>query len=133
MCQVCYVPSWLCAEFAMCRVVPQSLKRDPKGGNQKGSGNYVITQWQSGVKDKLILKYLNIDACGIGRVHNSWSSISNSVRDVRRTYIKVKMLTGTYVLQSNRSKFNKSEVSPICPLCKLAVRYIRYIGTRILR
>ena len=24
MCRVCYVPSWLYAEFAMCRVVPQS-------------------------------------------------------------------------------------------------------------
>ena len=26
MCRVCYVPSWLCAEFAMCRVVPQSFR-----------------------------------------------------------------------------------------------------------
>ena len=30
MCLVCYVPSWLRAEFAMCRVVPQSACRmDP--------------------------------------------------------------------------------------------------------
>ena len=86
----------------------------------------MITQWQSEAKDKSSLRYLNVNACDVGRVHNSWSSTSNSVRDVRRAHIKVRMLTGSYVLQTNRSKFNKSEVSPICPLCKLAPEDLRH-------
>ena len=93
---------------------------------KKGLNNYVITQWQSEARDKLTFKYLNTDTCGVGRVHNSWSSTSNSVRDVRRAHIKVKMLTGSYVWQSNRSKFNKYEVSPIFPLCKLAPENLRH-------
>lgn len=39
---------------------------------------------------------------------------------MRRAQVKVKMLTGSYILQSNRSKFNKYAVSDTCPLCKCA-------------
>ena len=43
-----------------------------------------------------------------------------------RANIKVKTLTGFYVLQSNHSKLNKSEVSPICLICKLAPEDLRH-------
>jgi hypothetical protein len=29
------------------------------------------------------------------------------------------LLTGTYILQCNRSKFNQHEVNATCPLCQL--------------
>ncbi|MCW4345464.1 MAG: reverse transcriptase domain-containing protein, partial [Candidatus Thiodiazotropha endolucinida] len=87
---------------------------------KKGVDQYTKSQWQSEANEKSSLKYLNFAACGVGQVHNSWASTSNSVRDVRRAQIKVRMLTGSYVLQSNRAKFNKAEVSPACPLCKRA-------------
>ena len=38
---------------------------------KKGVDNYVITQWQSEAKDKSSLRYLNVNACDVGRVHNS--------------------------------------------------------------
>ena len=33
----------------------------------------------------------------------------------------MKILTGVYVLQYNRAKFNQHAVSPICSLCRAAV------------
>ena len=36
---------------------------------------------------------------------------------VSKAMIKVKLLLGIYILQSNRHKFNKYEVRPVCPLC----------------
>ena len=38
---------------------------------------------------------------------------------MRRGGIKARLLTGTYILQCNRSKFNQHEVSATCPLCQL--------------
>ena len=32
--------------------------------------------------------------------------------------MKNKVLTGTYILQTNRVKFNQNEVNPVCQLCK---------------
>ena len=32
--------------------------------------------------------------------------------------MKNKVLTGTYILQTNRAKFNQNEVNPVCQLCK---------------
>ena len=37
---------------------------------------------------------------------------------MRRASIKCRMTTGTYILQANRARFNKSDVDPTCPLCK---------------
>ena len=38
---------------------------------------------------------------------------------MRRGGIKARLLTGTYILQCNRSKFNQHEVNATCPLCQL--------------
>ena len=38
---------------------------------------------------------------------------------MRRGGIKARLLTGTYIFQCNRRKFNQHEVSATCPLCQL--------------
>ena len=40
------------------------------------------------------------------------------MRDALRVNTKVKLVTGTYILQSNRSTFNQNELSPLCLLCR---------------
>ena len=40
------------------------------------------------------------------------------VKDVPHIQTKVKILTGSYVLQVNRASFNQNQVSPTCLLCK---------------
>ena len=36
---------------------------------------------------------------------------------IKKAGFKAKLMTGTYVLQSNRAKFNQYSVDPTCPLC----------------
>ena len=50
-------------------------------------------------------------------MHQCWKSVDHNTRDVRRALIKVKILTGVYVLQYNRAKFNQHAVSSTCCLC----------------
>ena len=40
------------------------------------------------------------------------------LREVPRIAVHFKIVTGTYILQSNRSSFNQNEVDPTCLLCK---------------
>ena len=40
-----------------------------------------------------------------------------SNRDICRIPVKAKILTGTFILQSNRARFNQNEVDPTCQLC----------------
>jgi hypothetical protein len=44
----------------------------------------------------------------MGKTHIVWDSINNSVRDVRKAITKARMLTGTYMLQTLKSKFNQA-------------------------
>ena len=70
------------------------------------------------VKINLPLSYCDLSSLKIGTVHKLWSSIESNIKDVRRGGIKARLITGTYVLQSNTSKFNQHEVSSVCPLCQ---------------
>ena len=40
------------------------------------------------------------------------------VRDVARIQTKLRLVIGTYVLQTNRSAFNQNHISPVCLLCR---------------
>jgi hypothetical protein len=46
-----------------------------------------------------------------------WETAGYETVSVSKAMIKVKLLLGTYILQSNRHKFNRYEVRPDCPLC----------------
>ena len=55
----------------------------------------------------------------IGKIHRVWNSVRPNLQDVRRAHIKARVLTGTYILQSTKAKFNNQQVDPKCPLCRL--------------
>ncbi|CAC5378829.1 unnamed protein product [Mytilus coruscus] len=69
-------------------------------------------------QNKSTLSYCDLTSLKIGTVHKLWSSIESNIKDVHRGGIKARLITGTYVLQSNRSKFNQHEVSSVCPICQ---------------
>ena len=48
-----------------------------------------------------------------------WDSIQPNLQDVKRGHVKARLLTGTYMFQSTKFKFNSLEVDPKCPLCRL--------------
>ena len=37
---------------------------------------------------------------------------------MRLVEVKVKLITGTYILQVNKVTFNQNEISPLCLLCQ---------------
>ena len=63
------------------------------------------------------MSFLNVEGCSVGNVHPCWSTVDNTVMDVRRAVIKACILTGTYYLQADRDKFQKKGITSMCPLC----------------
>ena len=41
----------------------------------------------------------------------AWDSIQPNRQDVKRDHVKARLLTGTFILQSTKFKFNSSEVA----------------------
>ena len=61
----------------------------------------------------------------IGQVHMVWESIQPNLQDVKRGHVKARLLTGTYMFQSTKFRFNSSDVDPKCPLCRLGSKDLR--------
>ena len=71
-----------------------------------------------------------LDRCNIV-AHPVWDSVKSNRMDVTRVIIKARMLTGTYLLQTHRKKFNMDGVSDAtCPLCCLEDEDIVHMLTR---
>jgi hypothetical protein len=89
-------------------------------------------QWKSLIKSKIhsywistsseicnlysSLKYLQ-GSYKIGQCHPLATTISANMRDIIRIPIRLKIATGTYILQANRASYNRSQLNPICLLC----------------
>ena len=63
------------------------------------------------------LQYMDTTMFKPGTLHPIVDIDSPSSRDVTRLAVKLKMITGTYLLQSNRASFNQTAVDPRCLLC----------------
>jgi hypothetical protein len=53
------------------------------------------------------LGYLN------GKAHAALASVQTSARDIARLSVKLRLMTGTYYLQSNKAAFNQNMIDPI--------------------
>lgn len=71
----------------------------------------------SEARSKSSLKYINFTSLKFGTPHIVWQSAGSETMNIQKAMVKAKLLTGTYILQSNRHKFNQHEVKPDCPLC----------------
>ena len=48
------------------------------------------------------------------------------VSDVPRVHTKLKLVTGTYILQVNRVRFNQNEIDATCQICHQAVETLEH-------
>ena len=62
---------------------------------------YIRDSWLSSAEEKKSLSFLNVEDCSVGNVHPCWSTVDNTVMDVRRAVMKARILTGTYYLQAD--------------------------------
>ena len=76
-------------------------------------GKSIVTEARS----KSSLRYLNFEIFQIGRVHKLWTSVKYNQYSVHKAFVHVKLSVGTYILQSNKARFNQFQVSKLCPLC----------------
>ena len=77
---------------------------------------YALSQWMNTPKKSLI--YLNIESLRVEKVHQSWSSLPNDPVAVKRSIPKLRLLTGSYILQENRARFNQYNIVATCALCR---------------
>ena len=81
----------------------------------------ILSYWESQLQlegaQKSSLQNLDISKTSFRHPHAVWTTTSCEVKDVTKARVKAKLLTGSYPLQTNTAKFNKSEVDPTCKLC----------------
>ena len=85
----------------------------------KAVNKFWLKRFISEIKTKSTLKYLPVENLRIGSAHLVWRSLDPTVADVRKGITKARILTGTYLLQSNRHKFSGGTVDPVCRHCRL--------------
>lgn len=101
---------------------PLNLLENPPTKFQwkKTVNEYVNTHWEKQVRESAVLysslRFLNVSEFSCGKRHPLLRSLGN-IREVPRISIKLKLVTGTYIFQTNRATFNQNQVNPVCLLC----------------
>jgi hypothetical protein len=65
------------------------------------------------------LDYLNASNYSNGKAHAALASVQTSARDIARLPVKLRLMTGTYYLQSNKAAFNQNRIDPTCLVCQM--------------
>ncbi|CAC5385386.1 unnamed protein product [Mytilus coruscus] len=104
-------------------------KLDSKNIVRTAISSHWTVKLKADCEEKSTLKLLSKRNLNIGQTHNVWETISSSVKDVRKATTKVHMLTGTYMLQTLKVKFNQAEIDPTCPICKLEPEDLQHLLT----
>ncbi|CAG2204731.1 unnamed protein product [Mytilus edulis] len=66
------------------------------------------------------LKYIPTSSFKVGKIHPLALANSANQRDINRIPIRIKIATGSYILQTNRAAYNQNNVDPTCKLCDQA-------------
>ena len=90
---------------------------------------HVNEQWAAWIKQSAelysSLKYLCADEYWPGNRHQLIRHV-NGPREVPRVSTRLKLATGTYILQSTRAAFNQNAVDPTCMLCGQAPETVEH-------
>ena len=71
---------------------------------------HIRKYWEKSIAEarlKSTLRYLNFENYQVGRVHELWSSAKCNQHSVYKSFVHLKISVGTYILQSNKARFNK--------------------------
>ncbi len=92
--------------------------------------NYWSTQLLDDVSTKTTMNFCCINELKIGHTHPVWDTVNSNLTDVRRAATKARMLTGTYILQTQTSKYSKVPIPNTCQLCHLEEEDLTHMLTR---
>jgi hypothetical protein len=65
------------------------------------------------------LGYLNASNYSNWKAHAALASVQTSYRYIARPPVKLRLMTGTYYLQSNKAAFNQNRIDPTCLVCQM--------------
>ena len=105
-------------------------KLDWKRQTKQAVSTYWTTRLVEDAMTKSTLTHCFTGNLMVGQVHMVWDSIQPNLQDVKRGHVKARLLTGTYMLQSTKFRFNSSDVDPNCPLCRLESEDLRHFILR---
>ena len=84
----------------------------------------VTEQWtkvmRTCAEDKSTLKFMRLDSSNLYAAHHLWPRGGCPSRKRVAASYRAKLLSGSYILQANRARFNQNKVDPTCPLCRSA-------------
>lgn len=111
--------------------IQQMTKDEWKSTVKQTVREYWTEKLQEEAGNRSTLERCHIPALQVGGTHIIWETVQSCRMDVIRAATKVRMLTGTYLLQSHKKKFNLDGVSSsTCPLCCLEDEDIVHMLTR---
>ena len=98
------------------------LDNPPTKASWKRTVNRAVCTYWSGHIQSIVplypsLKSLTFDVIEWPKRH-SLLEFSGDLHEVPRIAVHLKIVTGTYILQTNRHSFNHNQVDPLCLLCK---------------
>ena len=85
---------------------------------------------QQSATSKSTLKFLNTDCLSLKKPSIFISSVEDTETDVMRTRVHLRFITGTYMLQYNRARFNNYTVDATCLLCGTEKEDILHVISR---
>ncbi|VDI49941.1 Hypothetical predicted protein [Mytilus galloprovincialis] len=92
-----------------------AFKHQCKSAIQKTWTNILVAE---SVK-KSTLKYINTKDLAVGKPHIIWKSLRSMVSEVKMGITKARMLTGTFMTQVIKHKYNIEHSDQICKLCTI--------------
>ena len=76
------------------------------------------------------LKFLNLNVGNANSTHPVWDSVEQNLIEIRKASTKVRMLTGTYMVQADKHKFSQYTIDPTCLLCHREIEDILHVLTQ---
>ena len=118
--------SWFVAIREICfkyeLIHPLELLQDPPGKEtwKRTVNKQVNGYWSDRIRSNALLysslHYLQVADYQYGKRHPVLQTIGNA-REIPRIAIKLKLVTGMYILQTNRAAFNQNQIKSTCLLC----------------
>ncbi|CAG2214778.1 unnamed protein product [Mytilus edulis] len=80
----------------------------------------INSYWEKRINDESklyqTLSYLEM-SYKIGQCHPIARTVDANIRDIAKIPVRLKIATGTYILQTNRAAFNQNKIDVVCMLC----------------
>ncbi|VDI76287.1 Hypothetical predicted protein [Mytilus galloprovincialis] len=120
----------ICIKYNLQNPLSLLYNEMSKGKWKKMTTTAVHKYWTTRINEEIMyyssLKYIPTSSFKVGIIHPLALANSANQRDINRIPIRIKIATGTYILQTNRAAFNQNNVDPTCKLCDQAEESISH-------